>query len=602
MAKNDIVLLDSLVVNAAANLGSDLDPGELFEIYTLDQLLKDYDLSFEEVEHGWVDGGQDGGIDGLYVLLDDQLLRTVPAESDVRRNPRVELWVVTVKRGDTFKQDAVDKLVSSLPELFDLRVEQESGIKYPFREEILTARELFRKTYVALASRQIQLEIKIIYACRGDTGDLATTVRARSNRLVDEMRRLFSNAKVQFSFMGATELLALARRQRTYNLQLRYIENTISRGVANCVVLCTLADYFAFVTDEAGVLRRYLFEANVRDYIGPGSRVNQDIYRTLDENSSKDDLDFWWLNNGITMVASAATPLFGKVLSIDNVQIVNGLQTTETIARYYQSLSPVNRRADDRAVLIKVIITEDDEVRDRIIKATNYQALVDIASMRATDKFQRDIEHYLSQFQWFYDRRKNYHRNQGKPESRIVSLSFMAAAVRAVALADPVRAFPQETKFMRSDADYRRVFDSRTELAALRVCLELARMPDRIGGDRMRRLCATHALSARSIKDLRFICAYAYAIRALAAPRFRPNALSGLADRLPSEHNFAHHIHLVLEAAERWSGEKPIRSRRVAQDQGFVAAIAQEFGGSRPDPDEEIDLDALLVVHDRQGD
>jgi hypothetical protein len=42
--------------------------------------------------------------------------------------------------------------------------------------------------------------------------------------------------------------------------------------------------------------------------------------------------DFWWLNNGITILATSAT-MVGKTLHLEDIQIVNGLQTTETIFR-----------------------------------------------------------------------------------------------------------------------------------------------------------------------------------------------------------------------------------------------------------------------------
>jgi hypothetical protein len=66
-----------------------------------------------------------------------------------------------------------------------------------------------------------------------------------------------------------------------------------------------------------------LFEANVRDFLGE-VLVNRDIMGTLSNVASREEEDFWWLNNGITLLASNAT-IAGKELSLENVQIVNGL-------------------------------------------------------------------------------------------------------------------------------------------------------------------------------------------------------------------------------------------------------------------------------------
>jgi hypothetical protein len=99
--------------------------------------------------------------------------------------------------------------------------------------------------------------------------------------------------------LGARELLDASRLEKSYTLQLKFLANYISRGIDNYVVLSSLKDLFEFVTDEDGNLRQYIFESNVRDFQG-NVEVNRDIRHTLD---SDDNLDFWWLNNGITILA-----------------------------------------------------------------------------------------------------------------------------------------------------------------------------------------------------------------------------------------------------------------------------------------------------------
>ena len=39
------------------------------EFLALEQILKDEDLSFDEIMSGLVDGRQDGGIDGFYIFI-----------------------------------------------------------------------------------------------------------------------------------------------------------------------------------------------------------------------------------------------------------------------------------------------------------------------------------------------------------------------------------------------------------------------------------------------------------------------------------------------------------------------------------------------------
>jgi hypothetical protein len=439
MASNDVVLLDSLVEKSHARFGVEHDQSELFELFCFEQLLKDYEPSYEELESGWTDGPDDGGVDGLYVFIDGKLGTDDVLEYVSRREPELCLILFTVRRSDSFQQEPLNALCSSLSELFDLR-KAESELAYPFADSVLIQRQVFQKAFVALADRRPRLKIQVYYCSRGDTGTLADNLISRAEQLRHGISSLFSNATVSVEFKGATELLELARRQPAYSLRLRFTESYISREGRNYVVLVRLPDYFAFVSDEAGQLRRYLFESNVRDYLGQ-VQINQDIRRSLERKSSPETEDFWWLNNGVTILATHAT-VVGKDLSLENVQIVNGLQTTETVYQHFCGGGDPN---DDRAILLKIILTSDEQARARIIKATNYQNTVDLASLRGLDKIQHDVEHFLVDHGWFYDRRKNYYKNQGRSAERIVSISYLAAAVRAIALGDPVRSGKQRS-------------------------------------------------------------------------------------------------------------------------------------------------------------
>ena len=183
----------------------------------------------------------------------------------------------------------------------------------------------------------------------------------------------------------------------------------LATGKDSYLLLVRLEDYWRFVTDEKSNLRRYLFDSNVRDFLGTKG-VNDDIARSLtDERWPR----FWWLNNGVTILATSAT-VPGKTIQLQDIQIVNGLQTTETIFRHFKDGSAQSR---DRAVLVKIIVSSDAAARDQIIRATNNQNPVEIAALHATDKIQRDIEQILEYgTTGTYQRRKNYYRNIGKPQ------------------------------------------------------------------------------------------------------------------------------------------------------------------------------------------
>ena len=82
--------------------------------------------------------------------------------------------------------------------------------------------------------------------------------------------------------------------------------------------------------------------------------------------------------------------------------------------------------------LSKVIISTDENLKDAIIKSTNSQNAVSSSSLRATDPVQRDIEEYFKERGLYYDRRKNYYRNHGKPISKIIDANYLSQSLVSI--------------------------------------------------------------------------------------------------------------------------------------------------------------------------
>ena len=95
-----------------------------------------------------------------------------------------------------------------------------------------------------------------------------------------------------------------------------------------------MKSYFNFIVNDEGDVRKSFFDSNVRDYQGKNN-VNSSISETLHR---ADDNDFWWLNNGVTVLASEATLVNNRELQIVNPEIVNGLQTSMEIYNYFSEI------------------------------------------------------------------------------------------------------------------------------------------------------------------------------------------------------------------------------------------------------------------------
>ena len=197
-------------------------------------------------------------------------------------------------------------------------------------------------------------------------------------------------------------------------------------------------------------MARSIFESNVRDYQG-SITVNTGIRTTLQNQKSE---NFWYLNNGVTIITPKAV-LAGKQLTIEDPQIVNGLQTSHEV---YSHFSELPSTKDDRAILVRVICEADEEARDRIIRATNSQTAIPPASLRSSDEIHRNIEDFLKANGYYYDRKKNFYKNQGMPVARIVSIPYLAQAMMAIILLKPDSARARPSTLINSDTEYKRIF------------------------------------------------------------------------------------------------------------------------------------------------
>jgi hypothetical protein len=106
-----------------------------------------------------VDGSDDGGIDGFYFFIDGNIVNEFTSLKNIRRNPQIELIIITSKHSDSFREVPINNLKSSLVELLDLQ-KNTNDILYPFNEALAEHRELFRRIYIQLADKYPSILIK----------------------------------------------------------------------------------------------------------------------------------------------------------------------------------------------------------------------------------------------------------------------------------------------------------------------------------------------------------------------------------------------------------------------------------------------------------
>lgn len=442
-----------------------LPVSEAFERFAVRQVLKDADLSDDEVESGIVAGGDDGGIDAAYFFVNRVL---VLDETDLPDEAlSAELVIFQAKFESGFSEVAVTKLEAFTQDLLDHSrdVDAMAHLNSDAREAI----RRFRDCYTKILGSPHTMKVSYVYATKSDQ-PANPKVTIRVNSLKQYVLQQLSDAKFSFEFWGAQRLLAAARRtpKTTETLDISK-QFTADDGSAVCLV--KLGSLAKLLRDEHGDIRRSMLEPNVRDYQGIKNVVNRAIRQTLFTPSP--DSEFWWLNNGVTILASKCS-VVGNRIVIEKPEVVNGLQTSYEIFQFFKDQP---EKADSRNVLVRVIVPPDEQTRSRIIRATNSQTPIPEISLRATDPIHFDIEEKLRLYQLYYERRKGEYRELRKPADQIVSIQMLARAVIAMLLHQPNNAYATPSRVLKSEYD--KVFSEEYNRDMFVVCILIQRDVDR---------------------------------------------------------------------------------------------------------------------------
>ena len=466
---NSQILIKECVAQSFRDSDEYDDEASFFEYFSSSQILKDYDLSDDEIENGIVGSSGDGGCDSIYIFLNKNLVLPDQIDSIIpSKESKVEMVIIQSKRETSFKESAIQNWKDVSNNLLSLS-NSLSDFTTRYNDDVRESFGFFRDLYTKLLTSRVKLEFKYIYVSYAE--ELHPNVKQQAEELKRLVCKLFPNAKVNIEFVGAAELYDKYNTPAETIVNLPLAEVPIALGKnKNYVGLVSLKDYYRFIVSEDNILRRKFFEANVRDYQGRNN-VNSSIRETLETGQSE---DFWWLNNGITILTSEAMLVNNRELQLTNPEIVNGLQTSNEIYLYFKNnLSLLD--SETRNVLVRIIVPDSEESRDNIIFATNNQTNIPKASLRVTDPIHLQIELYLKGRGLFYDRRKNYYKNQGKKPSEIIGVSFLGQCLITLFLKKPDYARARPSTILTDDDSYNKLYIENQDLDVFYRCAVLGK-------------------------------------------------------------------------------------------------------------------------------
>ena len=205
-----------------------------------------------------------------------------------------------------------------------------------------------------------------------------------------------------------------------------------------------------------------LFARNIRGFLG-----NTDINRGMKYTLDKQPENFWYYNNGVTIVCDGARKIEERgreVLRVFNPQIINGQQTTRMLKEHGSGKA---------SVLVRVIAiprteadgwSRFDALVGDIVAATNWQNEILHSDLRANDREQVRIEREFRRLNYQYLRKR-----QSKSEVRRLFGTSARFQVKKEDLAKAVAACEFDPLIVRlgkeglfEDERYRRIFCGRS--------------------------------------------------------------------------------------------------------------------------------------------
>ncbi len=479
--KHDIVTLQQIIERFHRERFPDMKPDRYFEHFVAEQILKERDLSDAQLLAGNTGGPDEGGIDALHLFVNGDHIDDTNIEKykNMQEGVIIDLHLIQAKDKSRIETGVINTFSATAEDLLNPSKDMTS-VTRQYNSGVIQVFQWFWDIYHAVSHTSPTINVIFSYSTRAGSPTKKHLDKAR--QLEKKVTRQLSGCSCKFQFLGATELLDLSRAKPPQVFELIAAEPPLAADEEgnSYLALVQLDKYYDFITSDEGVLHWRLFEANVRDWQG-NNKVNNQIQESLRKRDEK--TDFWWLNNGITVLVKSVISK-GKTLQLENPEIVNGLQTTRAIWRHFRELP--DGTADERRLLTRIIdVGEGNENRETIIRATNSQTAVPTYALRSLDRVHRNIEEYFlaqKDSPLYYDRRKNYYKNQDKPSKSIIDLRTLAQAIIATGLGKPDDAKGRPSDYLGAEDDdkYRAVFDDDTSPAFYFFCARFYKRIDEL--------------------------------------------------------------------------------------------------------------------------
>lgn len=418
----------------------------------------------ELLEFICVGGGSDTGIDGIGIKVNDRLVRNIDEVKEITQGSKkisVEFVFIQSKMRPKFDKSELQTFGTGVKVFF------EDDPLLPENDRVKEFREIKDFLYVdeqVIKKLKNNPRICLYYV---STGMEPTDEHFNGNKslLFRELSEGNHFEKVEIKVVGGKQLIKLCRElENQFEVQMNIIDifplivDTETEVKKAYAFTCNAIEFLKILQKDDGSLRRSLFNDNVRDYLGNKGVVNSEIEKTIEQSPEM----FLLCNNGITIVCTDFEQVKDKLVKLENPQIVNGCQTSNSL--FSLKNSPNINKVQ---LLVRLISTENLTISNSIVRGTNKQNQVLEEAFEATLPFhQETLEPFFLSFEndikIYYERRaKQYNDDPLIKKTQIVNLRILTQTFVSIFLESPHNAHKHESTLLKEytqGKEHRRIF------------------------------------------------------------------------------------------------------------------------------------------------
>lgn len=378
------------------------------------------------------DGTHDKGVDA--VIIDPIELKVIIIQSKYER-----------AGGQVQINDNEIKLFATVKNYFNSR----SSLNAAISKGNQATKRLMNEAFDAIRKKKYSLELIFISTHR-DAPNLDSLIYNTLGVTEDEFRVYHYDRIMQ---LYHDKMRDFTPSLGVYNLPFVDSDKSIIKtsGYKSWVLTITVEEIRSLVNKYEDKL----FRKNVRNFLGK-SITNEKIISTLD----KDPTNFWYYNNGITILCDKANIVMEKgYVRLENPQIVNGCQTVKSIQKFDGELKG--------EVMVRIIESIDHEFVNFLTLYQNSSNPVRNRDLKSNDPVQIRLKHEFQRQGYYYEiKRGEEYKKMAKKylalktefNGKVINNEWVAKILAALKI-DPAIALSKGSDLFFGD-EYERIFHS----------------------------------------------------------------------------------------------------------------------------------------------